>query len=181
MDKELIMIHKIISSFNDGVSPSEILDKYNEKADYELNSRTLHRKLKKLIQHGYVQKPRYGVYFATPESPNEEKFDVVFKMEPVVKSTSYAPSRHPGYRTWYDMIRRCYHKSSHNYKWYGEIGVEVCEEWREGPIDFLVWYEENWKENCTLDRIDPYGNYEPSNCRFATKEVQARNQRRHIQ
>ena len=89
------------------------------------------------------------------------------------------------YCVWHNMKDRCYNPSATSYKNYGGKGVTVCDEWRNSFKSFYDWaYENGYDENaprgqCTLDRIDPFGNYEPSNCRWADAKTQANNQRRH--
>ena len=80
---------------------------------------------------------------------------------------------------WYGMKDRCYRETCRSYKYYGAKGVTVCEEWRNDFMSFYNWaINNNYKETLTIDRIDPYGNYEPSNCRWATWAEQQRNKRK---
>lgn len=83
------------------------------------------------------------------------------------------------YRIWKGMKKRCYNKNTIDYKkWYGEEGVTVCDEWRESFELFYKWAMENgYRDDLSIDRIDPYGNYEPSNCRWADAKTQANNKR----
>lgn len=81
----------------------------------------------------------------------------------------------PTYRTWLSMRSRCKYPSSANYKWYGGRGITVCDRWHAFE-NFLSDMGER-PEGMTLDRIDPDGDYEPSNCRWATAKEQRSNQR----
>lgn len=77
------------------------------------------------------------------------------------------------YRCWTDMKGRCLNKNNVNYKYYGERGITVCEEWKNDFMAFYTWAMENgYSDNLTIDRIDNDGNYEPNNCRWTTKSVQ---------
>ena len=83
-------------------------------------------------------------------------------------------------RIWAGMKTRCYNKSSTHYKWYGGQGVEVCDLWNNegGFNNFYKWSLENgYRSNLSIDRIDPYGNYSPDNCRWADSITQRRNKK----
>lgn len=76
---------------------------------------------------------------------------------------------------WRNMNYRCYNKKSKSYKYYGERGVTVCEEWKT-VNPFVEWAINNgYDDNLEIDRINPYGNYEPSNCRWITMVEQQNN------
>lgn len=58
---------------------------------------------------------------------------------------------------------------------YGGRGIKICQQWREDFKKFYDWSIENgWKEGLEIDRIDPDGDYEPSNCRYVTKAFNVR-------
>lgn len=81
------------------------------------------------------------------------------------------------YTSWYSMKTRCYNKKRADYKHYGGRGITVCDEWKNS---FLAFYKDMGPrptKNHSIDRIDVNGNYEPSNCRWASIIVQRRNQR----
>lgn len=82
-------------------------------------------------------------------------------------------SRTPIYETWMRMHRRCRNKGLKNY---GSKGVRVCERWNSFE-NFLADMGE-CPANHSLDRIDSGGDYEPSNCRWATRVQQNRNTNR---
>ena len=85
-------------------------------------------------------------------------------------------SNNPIYRHWINMKSRCNNPNSSKYHLYGGKGISVCEEWEIDVRIFYNWAIENsYKKGLTLDRIDGNGNYEPSNCRWATYTQQARN------
>jgi len=82
----------------------------------------------------------------------------------------------PEYQSWNAMITRCRNKSHPSFTYYGMIGVKVCDRWFDSFEDFYSDMGPRPRAT-TLDRIDPTGNYEPSNCRWASGEVQATNKR----
>jgi hypothetical protein len=84
------------------------------------------------------------------------------------------------YRIWKAMKNRCNNPNSNDYqKWYGSKGIRVCPEWNDNFWKFYNWSIcHGYKDNLTIDRINPDGNYEPSNCRWTTAKVQANNKRK---
>lgn len=78
------------------------------------------------------------------------------------------------YRTWQTMRKRC---SRPGYKYYSSIGVKVCQRWEDAFENFLADMGEPPSKDHSIDRINPFGNYEPGNCRWATRSEQQRNRR----
>ena len=79
------------------------------------------------------------------------------------------------------MIERCYYNKNCRYHRYGGRGIRVCDRWARRSDKKAVGF---WNfvndmgvkpKGCTLDRVDPDGDYSPDNCRWATKLVQANN------
>lgn len=83
----------------------------------------------------------------------------------------------PLYRRWQAMIQRTSNSSHPFYEYYGGRGIKVCDRWRESFEAFAADMGPSFSPDLELDRIDTNGDYEPSNCRWATRTQQARNAR----
>ena len=86
--------------------------------------------------------------------------------------------RYRTWRTWYNMIDRCTNENCKDYGYYGGRGISVCDRWK----DFENFLNDmgTAPKNKSLDRIDSDGDYEPFNCRWATKTEQNQNRSHNI-
>lgn len=83
------------------------------------------------------------------------------------------------YRVWCDMKNRCHHPANAGYEYYGGRGITVCPEWVGSFETFRDWaLSAGYRDDLELDRRDSDGNYEPGNCRWATRVQQMRNTRK---
>lgn len=101
------------------------------------------------------------------KSPTEEK--------KVFRTLEVAPSRHPLYVVWSNMIARCNNPLNKRYSRYGGRGIAVCEEWKHAR-PFIEWgLNSGWRLGLQIDRIDNDKGYYPNNCRFVTPTENAHN------
>jgi hypothetical protein len=83
------------------------------------------------------------------------------------------------YVVWENIRKRCYGTWRSDYSYYGGRGIAMCDEWRDDYAVFRAWaIATGYRKGLTLDRINNDGNYEPANCRWATREEQTYNSSR---
>jgi len=104
-----------------------------------------------------------------------------------IKSIFSYKSRRRLYTIWHNMKNRCENPNHNAYKNYGDRGIKICDRWKYFEyfcIDMIYSYQQHVEEygekNTTLDRIDYNGNYELSNCKWATIIEQVNNRRNTI-
>lgn len=93
-------------------------------------------------------------------------------------SKTHGNYKHPLYKVHKNMVFRCYNENHKSYENYMKRGIKVCDRWLEPDGEgFLNFIEDMGEqpEGMSLDRIDVNGDYEPGNCRWASKSIQAFN------
>ena len=82
------------------------------------------------------------------------------------------------YSVWDGMKQRCYNENHSSYKWYGKLGIRVCEDWKNDFKTFYNWaMNSGYAEGLQIDRIDSNDSYYPENCRWVTPFEQAHNKK----
>lgn len=96
------------------------------------------------------------------------------------RSKTHGKSKSLEYKIWTGIKNRCTNINSKDYKSYGGRGIKVCDRWLNSFENFLEDMGERENLYLSIDRIDTNGDYEPSNCKWATIKEQSRNKRNSI-
>lgn len=100
------------------------------------------------------------------------------KANPTKGNTKHNGTHTRLYHTWVNMKTRCFNSNTKAFKWYGAVGVTICEEWLKFE-KFREWaLKSGYDETLTIERINPFGNYCPENCTWIPWGEQRKNQRR---
>lgn len=94
--------------------------------------------------------------------------------------TRHGYSRSPEWNAWQGLKNRCYSPTYKGYKNYGGRGIKVCERWMDCFDNFLADMGKRPSINHSIERLDVNGDYSPSNCTWATIDVQSRNRRNNV-
>lgn len=84
--------------------------------------------------------------------------------------------KHPLYSVYAEMKSRCFNQTRKDYPQYGGRGISICDRWLEDFWNFVSDMGDR-PDGYTLDRVDVDDNYQPNNCRWASRLEQTRNRR----
>lgn len=109
--------------------------------------------------------------YASNVSPGKTKSCGCYSVKARVR---HGMSHERTYKIYHGILARCYNPDVAHYDRYGGRGITVCDRWRESFQNFFDDMGEQ-PEGMSIDRINPFGNYEPTNCRWADRITQMNN------
>jgi len=156
------------------VTPGE---KYNRLTVLEVYRVGKRKFAKCLCDCGNISNPReYVVRKGIVTSCGCYQKQVASKMK---NGITHGMTQSAEYNIWGKMKSRCYAKSNNRYYRYGGRGIKVCDRWLHSFENFYADMGPRPTKKHSIDRINNDGNYEPSNCRWATPKEQVDNQSYH--
>ena len=92
-------------------------------------------------------------------------------------NTTHGKSNTSEYEIWCGMKKRCYNPNYKEFRYYGGRGITICDSWKNSFEAFYQDMDRRPSSKHSIDRVNNDGNYEPSNCRWATIKEQNNNKR----
>lgn len=136
----------------------------------------------KIKNHGRVEAicecGKWGIYLRSNlASGNTKSCGCLQKEKCLTNRLKHGLTETHEYQTWTNIKSRCYLPSVQSYKYYGAQGVKVCKRWLHSFENFYADMGPRPSGKHSIDRINPFGDYKPSNCRWATWKQQMNNRR----
>jgi hypothetical protein len=106
-------------------------------------------------------------FLATSSELNRRRVDCGCRRRTAVSKTRL-------YKLWHGVVSRCHNKRDRSYPRYGGQGIRVCRSWRRSLDEFLTDMGPPPSNQHVLERLDKRRDYEPANCRWATRSAVSR-------
>lgn len=120
-------------------------------------------------------------YLANVKRGTTKSCGCLLKERAIKRMTKHGESKTRLYKIYTGMQSRCYREYTKSYKSYGAKGITICDEWNESFLKFKEWALNNgYQEDLSIERVDPSGNYEPSNCKWIARKLQNDNKKNTI-
>lgn len=93
------------------------------------------------------------------------------------RNTTHGYANSKTYDTWQGILSRCRNPNTPGFQKYGARGIQVCERWSSSFLNFLEDMGERPSDDSSIERLNPFGNYEPGNCKWIPLKEQQKNKR----